>query len=206
MATSIDPRFRGRVLAETRLPDNPAMLWALRALLVVAGIAALALAAKLKVPFWPVPLTMQTLVVLSIGAAYGLRLGGVTLLGYLAVGALGFDVFTGSSATSNGLAYMAGGTGGYLLGFLLATLALGAMARAGWDRRPSRLVPALLIGEALIFVPGVLWLGYLFAADKGWSWVLEVGVVPFLPAEILKVALAALLLPTLWRLVGRARG
>jgi biotin transport system substrate-specific component len=195
-----------RVLSEALLPADGAALWAKRAALVVLGIAALAIAAKIRVPFWPVPMTMQTFVVLSIGAAYGMRLGGVTLLGYLAVGALGFDVFTSSSATNNGLAYMMGGTGGYLLGFLLATLALGALARRGWDRSVPRMAGAMLIGEVLVFLPGVLWLGHLFAAEQGWPWVLEAGLVSFLPAEALKLALAALVFPAAWRAVGRARG
>jgi biotin transport system substrate-specific component len=195
-----------RVLSEALLPADGAALWAKRAALVVLGIAALAIAAKIRVPFWPVPMTMQTFVVLSIGAAYGMRLGGVTLLGYLAVGALGFDVFTSSSATNNGLAYMMGGTGGYLLGFLLATLALGALARRGWDRSVPRMAGAMLIGEVLVFLPGVLWLGHLFAAEQGWAWVLEAGLVSFLPAEALKLALAALVFPAAWRAVGRARG
>jgi biotin transport system substrate-specific component len=122
------------------------------------------------------------------------------------VGALGFDVFTSSSATNNGLAYMMGGTGGYLLGFLLATLALGALARRGWDRSVPRMAGAMLIGEVLVFLPGVLWLGHLFAAEQGWAWVLEAGLVSFLPAEALKLALAALVFPAAWRAVGRARG
>lgn len=194
------------VLTEALLPAGSTARLAKRAALVVLGIAALAVAAKIKVPFWPVPITMQTFVVLSIGAAYGVRLGGLTLIGYLAIGALGYDVFTGSSAESHGLAYMMGSTGGYLLGFLLATLALGALARQGWDRSPVRMAGAMLIGLALVFVPGVLWLGHLFAEAKGWAWVLEVGFVNFLPAEALKLALAAVLFPLAWRAVGSARG
>lgn len=195
-----------QVLSDTVLPAGGAALWARRAALVVVGIAALAIAAKLRVPFWPVPLTMQTFVVLAIGSAYGMRLGGATVLGYLAVGALGFDVFTASSATNAGLAYMAGATGGYLLGFLLGAVAIGALARRGWDRSPGRMAAAMLAGQALVFLPGVLWLGTLFAAEKGWPWVLEVGLVNFLPAEALKLALAAVLFPLAWRAVGSARG
>ncbi|MEM9762624.1 MAG: biotin transporter BioY, partial [Pseudomonadota bacterium] len=143
------------VLAETLIPaaagGTDAGLWARRALFVALGIAVLVLAAKIRVPFWPVPMTMQTFVVLSIGAAYGARLGGVTLLGYLAIGALGFDVFTSSSAENYGLAYMMGGTGGYLVGFMLAALALGTLARRGWDRHPMQMGVAMAIGQVLIF-------------------------------------------------------
>ncbi|MEO1532573.1 MAG: biotin transporter BioY [Pseudomonadota bacterium] len=197
------------VLAETLIPaaagGTDAGLWAHRALFVALGIAVLVLAAKIRVPFWPVPMTMQTFAVLSIGAAYGARLGGVTLLGYLAIGALGFDVFTSSSAENAGLAYMMGGTGGYLVGFMLAALALGTLARRGWDRHPMQMGVAMAIGQVLIFLPGVLWLGHLYADAKGWGWVVEVGFTNFLGAEVLKVALAMLLFPVMWRLVGNAR-
>lgn len=193
------------VLIEALGPQSGVALTVKRVALVVIGIAALALAAKIKIPFWPVPATLQTLAVLSIGAAYGVRLGGVTLLGYLALGALGADVFTGSSATSHGLAYMMGGTGGYLLGFFLATLALGGLARAGWDRSPGLMALAMGIGLVLVYAPGIAWLGVLFAETKGWAWVIEVGLGVFLVAEAVKLALAAMLFPALWRLVGDAR-
>lgn len=192
------------VLSDLWLQDAGAGRLAKRAALVALGIGLLALAAKVKVPFWPVPMTLQTLAVVSIGAAYGLRLGAVTLLGYLALGAAGADVFTG--ADSGGLAYMLGGTGGYLVGFLLATLAIGALARRGWDRDPLRMAGAMLVGQIAIFVPGVLWLGHLFAAEQGWAWVMEHGLLVFLPAEALKLAIAALLFPLAWRWVGGARG
>ncbi len=169
-------------------------------LLIAAGIAAMAVAAKIKVPFWPVPMTMQTFVVLTVGAAYGARLGGATMLGYMLVGAMGFDIFTGSSATAYGIDYMMGGTGGYLVGFVLAAIVLGRLAEAGWDRSVPRMAGAMLIGNALIYLPGVLWLGALYAADKGWAWVVKWGLTNFLVADALKLALAAALLPLLWKL------
>ena len=174
-----------------------------RIALVGLGVAAMAIAAKVKLPMWPVPITMQSFVILSVGAAYGPRLGAATVLAYLAIGAVGFDVFTNSSASENGLAYMMGGTGGYLLGFLLATLALGAAARAGWDRSVLRLLGAMLLGNALIFAPGILWLGLLHGWDQP---ILAWGLWPFLPGMVLKTLLAALLFPAIWRAVGPARG
>lgn len=194
-----------RVLSEAVLPAEGLALHAKRALLVAAGIAALVVAAKIRIPFWPVPATMQTFVVLSVGAAYGARLGLATVLGYLAIGALGFDVFTSSTSELNGLAYMMGGTGGYLVGFVLATGFLGWAARAGWDRSAGRMALAMLIGNVLVYVPGLLWLGQLFAGDKGWAWVVEVGMVNFLLSDALKLALAAVLFPALWKMVGEAR-
>ncbi len=178
-------------------------LWIKRAALVVLGVALLALAAKIKVPMWPVPVTMGTFAVLGIGAAYGARLGLVTILAYMAIGALGFDVFAGSSAEKAGLSYMMGGTGGYLLGYVLATGALGLLAARGWDRSMAWMVLALLIGNALIYVPGLLWLGTLYGWDKP---ILAWGLTPFLIGDALKLVLAAVVLPMAWKLVGRARG
>lgn len=195
-----------KVLSELVLTGEGAALWLRRAALVALGVAAMAVAAKITVPMWPVPMTMQTFVVLSVGAAYGPRLGAATLLSYLALGAAGADVFTGSSATVGGLAYMMGGTGGYLFGFLLAALLLGRLARLGWDRRMPRMIAAMLAGQTLIFLPGVLWLGHLYAGENGWGWVLHHGLAVFLPGEALKLALAAILFPLAWRAVGAARG
>lgn len=180
--------------------DSPALRMTRTLFLVVAGVAAMAIAAKIKVPFWPVPMTMQTFVVLTVGAAYGGMLGGVTMLAYLAIGALGFDVFTGSSAEANGLPYMMGGTGGYLVGFVIAAFVLGRMAEAGWDRTPLRTGAAMLLGNAIIYVPGVLWLGYLYAAQYDWAWVMKYGLTNFLVADALKLLLAAAILPALWRM------
>ena len=191
------------VLAESLGATEGTALRLKQAALVVLGIAALAIAAKIKVPMWPVPITMGTFAVLAMGAAYGPRLGLVTILGYMIVGALGFDVFAGSSAEAYGLSYMMGGTGGYLLGYVLATVALGVLARAGWDRSAPKMAGAMLIGNALIYVPGLIWLGMLYGWDKP---ILQWGVMPFLVGDAIKLALAALLLPAAWKLVGRARG
>ncbi len=191
------------VLAEAFGANEGSALRVKQALLVVAGIAILAVAAKIKVPMWPVPMTMGTFAVLSLGAAYGARLGLVTILGYMIVGMLGFDVFAGSSAEAYGLSYMMGGTGGYLVGYVLATVALGMLARLGWDRSAPKMAGAMLLGNVLIYVPGLLWLGLLYGWDKP---ILDWGLTPFLLGDALKLALAALVLPAAWKLVGRARG
>lgn len=191
-----------QVLQEALWPASGTALWIKRAVLVLAGVAALAVAAKIKVPMWPVPITMGTFAVLTIGAAYGPRLGLATILGYLLVGAVGFDVFAGSSAEKAGLAYMMGGTGGYLVGYVLAAAALGWAARRGWDRSFSGMALAMLIGNVLIYVPGLLWLGHHFGWDQP---ILAWGLTPFLIGDAIKLALAALLVPALWRLVGTAR-
>jgi biotin transport system substrate-specific component len=192
-----------KVLVEAFAPRDGTQLRVKQVALVILGIAVLAIAAKIKVPMWPVPITMGTFAVLTIGAAYGARLGLVTILGYMIIGALGFDVFAGSSAEAYGLSYMMGGTGGYLLGYVMATVALGWFARAGWDRSAGKMALAMLAGNVIIYVPGLIWLGMLYGWDKP---ILQWGLTPFLIGDALKLALAAALLPALWKLVGRARG
>jgi biotin transport system substrate-specific component len=168
--------------------------------LVALGIGALILSAHIRVPMWPVPVTMQTFAVLLIGAAYGARLSLVTILGYLALGASGVLVFAGDQA---GLAYMAGPTGGYLVGFAVAAALMGALARRGWDRTVAGMAGAMLLGNAVIYALGLGWMAVLFAGSKGFAWVVQMGMVNFLPGDLLKLALAAMLMPLLWRATKR---
>ena len=190
------------VLAEAILPLNGQAMRVKQIILVIAGIAALVLAAKIKIPMIPVPMTMGTFAVLSIGAAYGMRLGLATIIGYMLIGALGFDVFAGSSAEVFGMTYMMGGTGGYLVGYVLAVLALGYAARQGWDRSIGKMALAMVLGNILIYVPGLIWLAVLYGMDAPiFTW----GLKPFLLGDLVKLVLAALVLPAVWSLVGAAR-
>ncbi len=193
-----------KVLSEEIWPAEGSALLVKRVVLVVLGIVALAIAAKIKIPLWPspVPVTLGTFAVLTIGAAYGPRMGLTTILGYMLIGALGFDVFANSSAEKAGLTYMMGGTGGYLVGYVLATLALGYAARLGWDRKVWQMAGAMLVGNALIYVPGILWLAHLYTWDKP---ILAWGLTPFLIGDAMKLVLAALIVPGVWKLVGSAR-
>jgi biotin transport system substrate-specific component len=145
---------------------------------------------------------MGTFAVLTIGAAYGPRLGLATILGWMIVGMLGFDVFQSSTAELSGISYMMGSTGGYLVGYVLATLALGYAARAGWDRSVVLMALAMLLGNVLIYVPGLAWLAVLYGLDQP---ILAWGLTPFLLGDALKLGLAALLVPGLWKLIGDAR-
>ncbi len=165
--------------------------WARNLAAVAIGSALLALSAHVQVPFWPVRLSMQSFVVLAIGIAYGGRLSAATLLAYCVEGALGLPVFQGGA----GLAYMAGPTGGYLLGFLLAASAVGTLADRGATRSRPGIVAVLLLGEALIYLPGVAWLAVLFGPANAVAF----GLMPFLPAEALKLALTAAATPLLRR-------
>ena len=197
--------FNDKALVEALGPDSGTALRIKQVVLVILGIAAMTLAAKTAIPMWPspVPITLGTFAVLTIGTAYGPRLGLATILGYMIIGALGFDVFASSSAERNGIEYMMGGTGGYLVGYVLATLALGYAARLGWDRKVLGMVAALLVGNALIYVPGVLWLHQF---TSGWAQTMDWGLTPYLIGDAMKLALAALLIPAVWKLVGSARG
>lgn len=187
------------VLSEAIGPNEGAARIVKTVLLMALGIAALAIAAKIRVPMWPVPITMQTFVVVVLGTAYGARLSVGTVLAYLAIGALGADVFTGSSATVGGLAYMAGPTGGYLLGFVLAAAVMGAFARHGWDRSFGKMAVSLLVANAVLYASGLAWMSYLFLADKGAAWVLQYGFLNFALGDALKIALATAMVPALTR-------
>ena len=169
-------------------------------LLAVVGSLLLYASAKIQVPFYPVPITMQTFAVLVIGMAYGARLGGATVLFYLAQGAAGLPVFAGTPEKGLGLAYVAGPTGGYLLGFLVAAFVVGWLAERGWDRSVIRTLAAMVLGTAIIFAPGVLWLGTLIGWDKP---VLDFGLYPFLPGAVFKIGLAAAVLPLAWKALSK---
>jgi len=166
-----------------------------QAFMVVAGTALLALSAKVQVPFWPVPMTMQTFVVLLIGITYGPRLGLATGLLYLFEGALGLPVF----AKGVGLAYLMGPTGGYLFGFVAAMAVMGLLADRGWDKTGPGVLVAMVIGEVLIFLPGVVWLAAVVGSEKA----IAVGLAPFIAAEAFKIILAVATLPLIWRAVKR---
>ncbi|HEY9080789.1 biotin transporter BioY [Magnetovibrio sp.] len=171
-----------------------------KAVLAIAGTLFLALASKIQVPLWPVPMTFGTFAVLMLGMAYGWRLAGATLLLYMAEGAVGLPVFAGTPEKGIGLAYMMSGTGGYLLGYVIAAMAVGWLAERGWDRTVLGTALAMLIGNALIYVPGVLWLGVLLGWDKP---ILEWGFTPFILGDVLKLALAMFLLPMAWHALGK---
>ena len=167
-------------------------------ILAIAGSLVLWLSAKIQIPFYPVPMTMQTFVVLVIGMVYGWKLGAATILLYLAEGAAGLPVFAGTPEKGIGIAYMMSGTGGYLVGYVLAAALCGWLAEKGWDKNTVTTALAMLLGNIVLYVPGLLWLGILFGWDKP---ILEWGLIPFIPGDLLKLALAAVTLPLIWRIV-----
>ena len=148
------------------------------------GVILLILSAKAKVPFWPVPMTLQTLVVLAYGAAFGERIGAGAVLGYLALGAAGFPVFAGTPEHGLGLAYMVGPTGGYLAGFLAAAWIVG---RFGAGQSFVTRALALLAGVLVIHALGALWLAKTYDLAQVWAF----GVWPFIVVDLVKAALVA---------------
>jgi biotin transport system substrate-specific component len=190
---------RRPTLATTLWPQQAASRIARLAALSIGGALALAISAKAQVPFYPVPMTLQTLVVLTIGAAFGARLAAATVLLYLAEGLMGLQVFAGLNA---GPAYMAGPTGGYLLGFLAAAALVGWLAERGWDRSLGRLLAAMTLGHLVIFICGFAWLAYLVGPERAWLG----GVAPFFAATLVKTLLAWALVAAAWRAVVSLRG
>lgn len=164
--------------------------------LILAGSLFLTACAQITVWQEPVPVTMQTFGVLVIGAVYGARLGAATVLAYLVEGAIGLPVFAGMMG---GPMVLVGPTGGYLVGFLLAAAAVGWLAERGWDRNVVTMAVAMLIGNILLYVPGLAWLTYLF----GWDSAIEFGLAPFVWGDLVKLLAAAVLLPVTWQFVRR---
>lgn len=184
-------------LGQAFWPQTETNKWLRAVALVFVGVAALWISAKIQVPFWPVPVTMQTLVVLLIGMAYGPRLGVATLIAYMAAGAAGLPVFAGTPEKGIGLAYMMGTTGGYLTGFVIAAAVVGWLAEKGWTKSVVTVIGAMIIGNLVIYLFGFSWLSTFIGAQKAFLY----GVQPFLIGDLLKIALAAVLMPALWALV-----
>lgn len=151
--------------------------------LAVFGSALLWASAKVQIPFWPVPITLQSGVVLLLGVAYGWRLAAATVLLYLAEGAIGLPVFAGTPARGIGLAYMVGPTGGYLVGFVAAAVIAGATAER--TRDTLALAIGLIAATVSVYVFGTAWLATFVGLDKA----LATGVFPFVPGDVVKTAL-----------------
>lgn len=181
--------------------------------LVLAGTVVLAISAKISVPFYPVPMTLQTFAVMALAAAYGSRLAVATVIAYLIEGALGLPVF----ATGAGMAYLAGPTGGFLIGFIALAGIVGEAADRGWDRSIPKLFAAMVFADVIVFALGFAWLAWFASfspvameklslapgttgAGVAFAW----GVITqFVLADLLKIALAALAVPAAWGLLDR---
>jgi biotin transport system substrate-specific component len=149
-------------------------------------------------PFTPVPITGQTFAVLLVGSALGAPLAGASLSMYLLLGMLGAPVY---AEQESGLDVLSGPTGGYLVGFALAALITGRLAEWRWDRRFSTATAAMLAGTVVIYVAGLSWLAIDLSTDLERT--LELGLYPFVVGDLLKLYLAAVLLPIGWRIRDR---
>ena len=169
--------------------ERPATLW--RGLgIALCGAALITLGAKLQVPFWPVPMTLHTLAVFFLAAAFGPRLGVAAMTAYLAAGAAGLPVFSGTPTRGIGLAYMVGPTGGYLVGYLLAAGVIGVLAQG---RNAAGQALAMLAGLTIVYALGLLWLARFVSPPS----LLAAGVTPFLVGDLVKILLASGLIAAL---------
>ena len=185
--------------ATLRLAVSPRTGLLADALLVVAGAALVAGCAQIVIERWPVPITGQTFGVLLVGASLG-SLRGLASVGlYVLAGLAGAPIY---QHQNHGVEYFLGPTGGYLIGFVLASALVGALARRRWDRRFGTASAAMLAGNVVVYLVGLPWLA--LGLGTGLDRTLELGLYPFVVGDIVKLYLAAALLPAAWRLVRRA--
>lgn len=189
--TTATPTLAWQVTPRTRVGTAVAVV-------AVALLTAVAAQVRIPLPFTPVPITGQTFAVVLGGAALGMRAGAASQLLYLTLGAVGLPVFT---EASGGVQVFAGVTGGYLVGFVVAAALVGWLAERRYDRRFVTAVWLFALGNLVIYAIGVPWLMAVTGFGPGEA--LAKGVVPFLVGDLLKIAAAAGLTPTAWRLLGR---
>ena len=192
------PAVRPLTLADVAAPRSSALtnvLLVVAASLVTAGAAQ----AEVRLPWTPVPITGQSFAVLLTGALLGARRAFLAQVLYLAEGAAGLPFFAGGAA---GFAKILGPTGGYLIAFPFAAALTGLLAERGWDRRPLTMFAAMLLGSSVIFTLGLAQLSDFVPQGA----LLASGLLPYIPGDILKSALAAGVFPALWKLVSRLEG
>ncbi|PYE48393.1 biotin transporter BioY [Deinococcus yavapaiensis] len=193
MKTTVNPTLIQTLLPRASVARDVA--------LVVLAAAFVALLAQVEVPIKPVPITLQTLGVLLVGAALGSKRGAAAIATYLAAGAVGLPVLAGGAG---GLAKIFGPTGGFLIGFIAAAFVVGWLVeRLAADRKVLGTVGAMIAGNLVIYAFGLPWLALAVPALREWSALLAAGFTPFLLGDALKLLLAAALLPSAWAFLGR---
>jgi len=178
------------------LPQSKALIVVRDIVLVLSFSIITAVCAKLKVEIGVIPITMQTLAVLLSGALLGSKRGALSQITYLLMGLAGVPWF----ARGGGIAYILSPTFGYIVGFVLAAFLVGWLCERGFDRQVKTAILAMLIGNILLYIPGLLWLAKFIGFKK----VLAVGLYPFIPGDLVKILLAGLALPIGWRLIKRS--
>jgi biotin transport system substrate-specific component len=194
--------LRTNTLSARLVPES----WFTNAVLIVAGSLFMAASAQFsrEFSFSTVPITGQTFAVLLIGALYGSKLGAATIIAYIAEGVTGLPFF---AQGRGGIAAITTASGGYLFGFIIAAYVVGWFAERGWDRSRWIILP-MLVGNAILYVPGLIWLHYQFQiVDKSISWetTLDYGLWPFIAGDLAKLVAAALVVPAGWTLVEQFR-
>ena len=185
-------------------PSNRVLAVAADVVLVALGVALIAASAQFvfHLKGTPVPITGQTFGVLLVGGAYGASRGFATVAAYLVVGGLGFGVFA-SHGSGWDVLRLSSATGGYLVGMLVAATVVGWLADRGWDRRIWRSLPAMVLGNVIIYTIGAAWLAHALSVNASQAW--DLGVKDFLPGDVVKILLAAGLLPAGWWVVDKVR-
>ncbi len=177
-----------RLLLNMELAKNIQQAKIIKSLLaVILGSIALTISAKIKIPFYPVPMTMQTFMVLFLGVSFGYKIGLASVALYLFEGIIGLPVFSNSPEKGVGLVYFTGPTMGYLIGFLIASF---LASKINNEDNIILILTKLLIATSAIYILGLLWLGTLIGWDKP---IFELGAKPFLLAEAFKILLLALI-------------
>ena len=179
----------------------PTMSSLTQVLLVLGGTVLIAISAQIAVPMFPVPMTLQTLAILIVGLVYGARLGTITVLAYLAEGAMGLPVFANGG---NGLAYMMGPTGGFLVGFVFMAFLAGYASDRGMTAGIISASATTLLVSALLYIPGLLWPALYFGKSPDALWLHWMS--PFLVGDAVKAVLAALVVTGGWAVLGKLRG
>ena len=180
-------------LINTLLPLKGINTYTKNILLILFGTILLAVSSKIQVPFWPVPMTMQTFVVLIIAMTYGWKLSLLTLIAYLIEGAIGLPVF----AKGGGLTYLIGPTAGYLYGMAIAAAVVGYFADLGYGKSIIKCIVPLLLGTIIIFICGIGYLSSIIGFEKA----IAAGLLPFIPSELFKIALALFIIPSIWKYI-----
>jgi biotin transport system substrate-specific component len=185
-------------------PSNRTVALVADAVLVALGVALISLSAQvvINLPHTPVPITGQTFGALLVGGAYGAKRGFVTFATYLVVGGMGYGVFAAHASGWDVLRFSSA-TGGYLVGMLVAAGLVGWLADRGWDRKASRSLPTMILGNVVIYAIGATWLAHALGVGAQQAW--DLGVKDFLVGDALKILLAAGLLPAGWKLVDAIR-
>ncbi len=163
--------------------------------MVILSVAFLGVMANIRVPLWPVPITMQTFGVFAIAFFFGSKKGTLSIMAYVLAGVVGFGVFAGYKS---GMAALIGPTGGYIIGFLFAAFIVGLLIEKGYGRTKKSILLTMVIGNVIIYILGLIGLKMYFADFGLWK-ILMVGLVPFLIGDAIKIIGAVALFPYLWK-------